>query len=290
MASLRDIKSRITSTKKTKQITKAMEMVSAAKLNRAQSKATSFIPYTEKIREVVASIASGEENTITHPMLEAREEVKKTAYIVITSDRGLCGAYNSGLLRQTHKIINERHESPNEYGLIVIGKVGRDFFKKRGMPIYQEIVGLQDQPEYAEIKNIAATTIDMFTDGIFDEIYLHYNHFVSVISQKVTESKLLPLTDLAGEEEDAATQEYIYEPDPKVILEQLLPHYAESLIYGSLLDAKASEFGARMTAMQSATNNATDRIDELTLVYNRARQAAITQEINEIVGGASALE
>ncbi|MBU9712912.1 ATP synthase F1 subunit gamma [Evansella tamaricis] len=300
MASLRDIKSRITSTKKTKQITKAMQMVSAAKLNRAQSKATAFLPYTEKIRDVVASIASGSESDeegISHPMLEAREEVKKTAYLVITSDRGLCGAYNSGLLRHTLKTINERHQSPEEYGLIVVGRVGRDFFKKRGMPIYQEVVGLQDQPEYAEIKNIAATTVDMFTDGIFDEIYLHYNHFVSVISQKVTETKLLPLNEFDTEEEGSETElapktnlEYIYEPDPKVILEQLLPHYAESLIYGALLDAKASEFGARMTAMQSATNNATDRIEELTLVYNRARQAAITQEINEIVGGAAALD
>lgn len=276
-----------------------MEMVSAAKLNRAQQKATAFFPYTEKIRDVVASIASGheEQEGTSHPMLEARPEVKKTAYIVITSDRGLCGAYNSGLLRQTYKIIQERHKSPDEYGIIVMGRVGRDFFKKRGMPIYQEIVGLQDQPEYLEIKNIASTTIDMYVDGIFDEIYVHYNHFVSVISQKVTETKLLPLTEFGTEEErkeeaetKKATLEYIYEPDPKQILENLLPHYAESLIFGALLDAKASEFGARMTAMQSATNNATDRIDELTLVYNRARQAAITQEINEIVGGASALD
>ncbi|MFA9560183.1 ATP synthase F1 subunit gamma [Evansella sp. AB-rgal1] len=291
MASLRDIKSRIGSTKKTKQITKAMQMVSAAKLNRAQSKATSFVPYTEKIREVVASIASGTETNVTHPMLEARSEVKKTAYIIITSDRGLCGAYNAGLLRKTMQIINERHESPNEYGIIVMGRIGRDFFKKRGMPIYQEIIGLQDQPEYAEIKNIASTTIDMFTDGIFDEIYVHYNHFVSAISQQVQETKLLPLNEFSSDnEEDTGNNlEYIYEPNAEVILEQLLPHYAESLIYGALLDAKASEFGARMTAMSAATDNASSRIDELTLVYNRARQAAITQEINEIVGGASAL-
>ncbi|MDG5787308.1 ATP synthase F1 subunit gamma [Evansella sp. AB-P1] len=297
MASLRDIKSRIGSTKKTKQITKAMQMVSAAKLNRAQTKATSFVPYTEKIREVVSSIASGTETAISHPMLESRDEVKKTAYIVITSDRGLCGAYNSGLLRKTLQIINERHESPEEYGLIVMGRIGRDFFKKRGMPIFQEIVGLHDQPEYADIKNIASTTIDMFSDGIFDEIYLHYNHFISAISQQVTETKLLPLNEFGGNGEDndsentnANVMEYIYEPNPEEILEQMLPHYAESLIYGALLDAKASEFGARMTAMSAATDNASDRIDELTLIYNRARQAAITQEINEIVGGASALE
>lgn len=265
MASLRDIKTKINSTKKTRQITKAMEMVSAAKLNRAQLKATSFFPYTEKIREVVSSIASGSEG-ISHPMLQDRPEVKKTAYIVITADKGLCGAYNSGLLRHTTQIIQERHKSPDEYGLIVIGRVGRDYFKKQGMPIYQEIVGLPDTPEYADIKEIAQTSVKMYVDGIFDEIYIHHNHFVSVISQKVTETKLLPLTDFDGEE-TAETQflEYEYEPNPEVILEHLLPHYAESLIYGAFLDAKASEFGARMTAMQSATNNATERIDELTL-------------------------
>lgn len=292
MASLRDIKARITSTGKTKQITKAMEMVAAAKLNRAQTKATSFFPYTEKIREVVSSIASGSEG-ISHPMLQERPEVKKTAYIVITAERGLCGAYNSGLLRFTTKVIEERHKSKDEYGIIVIGRIGRDYFKKRNMPIYQEIIGLQDSPEYGDIKNIASSTVQMFTDGTFDEIYIHHNHFVSVISQRVTESKLLPLNEFGGDDEKKETKqalEYIYEPNPEAILEHLLPHYAESLIYGSLLDAKASEFGARMTAMQSATNNATERIDELTLAFNRARQAAITQEITEIIGGASALE
>src|SRR5690554_4762337 len=234
MASLRDIKARITSTKKTKQITKAMEMVAAAKLNRAQTKATSFFPYTEKIREVVSSIASGSGGDgISHPMLQARPEVKKTAYLVITAERGLCGAYNSGLLRQTTKLIEERHASTDEYGIIVIGRIGRDYFKKRGMPIYQEIVGLQDSPEYAEIKNIAQTTVQMFVDGIFDEIYVHYNHFVSVISQKVSEIKLLPLNDFSAEGEENTNKqsmEYIYEPNPEAILEHLLPHYAESLI------------------------------------------------------------
>lgn len=293
MASLKDIKTRIGSTKKTKQITKAMEMVSAAKLNRAQAKTEAFHPYTEKIREVVTSIAAGSED-ISHPMLEARDEVKRTGYIVITSDRGLCGAYNSGLLRETMKMINKRHSSPDEYGIIVMGRVGRDFFKKRDMPIYQEIIGVADQPEYNDIKNIASTTVQMFEDGIFDEVYVHYNHFVSAISQKVTEAKLLPLTDFKEEldsgdlQDQTPTLDYLYEPDPKTILEQLLPHYAESLIFGALLDGKASEFGARMSAMRSATDNADNMIGELTLKYNRARQAAITQEINEIVGGASA--
>ncbi|SES19587.1 ATP synthase F1 subunit gamma [Salipaludibacillus aurantiacus] len=297
MASLKEIKTRISSTKKTKQITKAMEMVSAAKLNKAQNRAESFQPYTDKIREVVTSIAAGTEG-VSHPMLEDRPEIKKTGYIVITSDRGLCGAYNSGLLRETMRLINKRHSSPDEYGIVVIGRVGRDFFKKRNMPIYQEITGLPDQPEYTDIKSIAATTVEMFEDELFDEVYLHYNHFVSAISQVVTEAKLLPLTDLGEEVENTEDSgessepvgnlDYIYEPDAGTILEQLLPHYAESLIFGALLDGKASEFGARMSAMRSATDNADNMIDDLTLSYNRARQAAITQEINEIVGGAAA--
>ncbi|WP_416147758.1 ATP synthase F1 subunit gamma [Salipaludibacillus sp. HK11] len=296
MASLKDIKTRIGSTKKTKQITKAMEMVSASKLNKAQGKAEAFQPYTDKIREVVASIAAGSDDSESnlHPMLTDREEVKKTGYIVITSDRGLCGAYNSGLLRETMKIINKRHKSADEYGIIVMGRVGRDFFKKRHMPIFQEIVGLADQPDYTDIKNIASTTVQMFEDELFDEVYIHYNHFLSAISQEVTESKLLPLTSITeesdGEDGTQAAQnlDYIYEPDAGTILEKLLPHYAESLIFGALLDGKASEFGARMSAMRSATDNADNMIGDLTLSYNRARQAAITQEINEIVGGASA--
>ncbi|MCM3714283.1 ATP synthase F1 subunit gamma [Halalkalibacter oceani] len=285
MASLRDIKARITSTKKTKQITKAMQMVSAAKLNRAQNNAQSFLPYTEKIREVVASIAASG-TQVSHPMLEERP-VKKTGYVVITSDRGLAGGYNASLIRELMETIKQRHSSTDEYAIVVMGRIGRDLFKKRNLPIVQEIVGLADQPEFHDIKTIAKNTVDMFSDGVFDELYLWYNHFVSPITQDVTEKKLLPLTDLA---ETAATSTYEYEPSEQAILERLLPQYAESLIFGALLDAKASEFGARMTAMSAATDNATSLIDELTLSYNRARQAAITQEITEIVGGAAALE
>ncbi|MFC0471716.1 ATP synthase F1 subunit gamma [Halalkalibacter kiskunsagensis] len=285
MASMRDIKGRITSTKKTKQITKAMQMVSAAKLNRAQTKAQSFLPYTEKIRDVVASIASSS-TEVTHPMLQERP-VKKTGYVVITSDRGLAGGYNASLVRSLLKTINERHKSPDEYGIVVMGRIGRDLFKKRNLPIIQEITGLDDQPDFNDIKNLARTTVEMFADGVFDELYVWYNHFVSPLTQEVTESKLLPLTNIA---EGAKTTTYEYEPSEQAILERLLPQYAESLIFGALLDAKASEFGARMTAMSAATDNATALIDDLTLVYNRARQAAITQEITEIVGGAAALE
>ncbi|RWZ58987.1 F0F1 ATP synthase subunit gamma [Halobacillus fulvus] len=287
MASLRDIKGRITSTKKTKQITKAMQMVSASKLNRAEQNAKSFVPYSDKIQEVVASIAQGGGDA-SHPMLENRE-VKRTGYLVITSDRGLAGAFNSSILRKVYQQIHQHHTSADEYTLITMGRIGRDFFRKRNMPVDKDITGISDQPDFADIKDIASETIQLFTDGEIDQLYIYYNHYVSAITQEVTERKVLPLTDF-NEKGKAATSSYEYEPNQEEILKVLLPQYAESLIYGALLDSKASEHAARMTAMKSATDNADELIGDLTLSYNRARQAAITQEITEIVGGAAALE
>jgi F-type H+-transporting ATPase subunit gamma len=287
VASLRDIKARITSTKKTKQITKAMHMVSASKLNRAEQNAKGFVPYMEKMQEVVTSIATGSLD-VKHPMLEVRD-VKKTGYIVITADRGLAGAYNSNVLRTVLNTINNRHKSTDEYTIIVFGKVGREFFRKRNMPISYEVVGLSDQPDFADIKTIARDTVNLFVNEEIDELYMFYNHFVNTITQTVTEKKVLPLTDLEHEGGKVKSS-YEYEPNQEEILKVLLPQYAESLIYGAILDSKASEHAARMTAMQNATDNADELIDTLTLTFNRARQAAITQEITEIVGGASALE
>jgi F-type H+-transporting ATPase subunit gamma len=285
LASLRDIKSRINSTKKTSQITKAMEMVSASKWHRAEQNAKSFVPYMEKIQEVVANIALGNSG-VSHPMLVSRP-VKKTGYLVITSDRGLAGAYNSNVLRTLYQTIQQRHKSTDEYAIIAIGRIGRDFFKKRGISVVLEITGLADQPSFADIKEIASKTVNLFADGTFDELYMYYNHYVSAIQQDVTEKKLLPLTDIAANQKMTT---YEFEPSPEEILEVLLPQYAESLIYGALLDAKASEHAARMTAMKNATDNAHELIRTLTLSYNRARQAAITQEITEIVAGAAAIE
>ncbi|WP_242216918.1 ATP synthase F1 subunit gamma [Bacillus cereus group sp. BfR-BA-01380] len=285
MASLRDIKAKINSTKKTSQITKAMEMVSASKLNRAEQNAKSFVPYMDKIQEVVSSIAQG--SGVNHPMLTARP-VKRTGYIVITSDRGLAGGYNSNVLRAVSNVVKERHNmDANQYAIIVLGRLGRDYLKRRGFNIIDEVIGLSDQPVFADIKDIASRAISMFTDGAYDELYIYYNHYVSKISQEVTEKKILPLTDVAS---NKATTSYEFEPSEEDILKVLLPQYAESLVYGALLDGKASEHAARMTAMKSATDNAMEVIDTLTLSFNRARQAAITQEITEIVGGAAALE
>ncbi len=286
LASLKEIKGRIDSTKKMKQITKAMEMVSASKLNRAEENAKSFVPYSEKMQEVVGSIARNNTDA-EHPMLEQRE-VKKTGYLVITSDRGLAGAYNSSVLRNVYQTIMDRHSSEDEYAVIVIGRVGYEFFQHRNVPIAKSILGLADQPDFADIKELASETVQLYLDEEVDELNMYYNHYVSAISQQVTSKKLLPLTDL--ETGSTSTSQYEYEPNQEDILEVLLPQYAESLIYGALLDGKASEHAARMTAMRSASDNANDIIDDLSLSYNRARQAAITQEITEIISGVAALE
>ena len=285
MVNLREIKGRINSTKSTRQITKAMQMVSSSKLRRAEHNAKAYVPYMEKIQDVVGSIAAGSKDS-GHPMLTTRA-VKKTAYLVIGSDRGLAGAYNSSILRQVQRTINERHKSKDEYVILAVGRVVRDYFVKRDHNVVSSVVALPDQPSFADIKEIARNAVGMFIDGTYDELYMYYNHFVSAIQNDVTEKKLLPLTDLAPANTGAS---YEFEPSGEAILEVLLPQYAESLVYGAILDGKASEHASRMTAMKNATDNASDLISDLSLQYNRARQAAITQEITEIVGGAAALE
>lgn len=288
MQGTREIKRRIKSVQNTKQITKAMEMVAAAKLRRAQERAEAARPYAEKMKEVITSIASGTTG-VKHPMLQTRE-VKKTGYVVITSDRGLAGGYNGNILRKLTSTIRQRHKSSDEYAIIVLGRKGRDFLKKRGYPVVEEVIGLSDYPAFSDIKNIASTAVGMFAEGVFDELYLVYNQFVSAIQQTPTELRLLPLQEEATGDENAAPNKanYDYEPSAEEVLADLLPKYAETLIFSGLLDAKASEHGARMTAMGSATDNASEMIDKLTLTFNRARQASITQEISEIVGGANA--
>jgi F-type H+-transporting ATPase subunit gamma len=285
MASLRDIENRIKSTKKTSQITRAMQMVSASKLSRAELNAKAFIPYMEKIQEVVGSIAAGTSD-LSHPMMISRP-VKKTGYIVITSDRGLVGGYNANILRIAKRAIETRHSSKEEVSIISIGQKGHDYFERLGFNIAESKTGLSDHPTFDEIKDIAKRAVGMFTEGEYDEVYLYYNHFVSAIASEVTEKKLLPLTDITS---TAATTSYEFEPSGEAILEVLLPQYAESLIFGAVIDGKASEHASSMTAMKTATDNAADLIDSLTLSFNRARQAAITQQITEIVGGVAALE
>lgn len=270
--------------KNTRQITKAMEMVAASKLRRAQERATAAKPYAQKMQEVIASIASGT-TSVNHPMLQSRP-VKKTGYIVITSDRGLAGGYNANIIRTVTQTLKEKHKSPDEYAIFVIGRKGRDFFKKRNYPLLGEIVGLPGDATFADVKPIAAAAVKMYADEQIDELYICFNEFHSAISQTPVMKRLLPLQQLDSVQE--RTLNYEYEPSAEEVLSVLLPKYAETLVYSALLEARASEEGARMTAMGNATDNATEMLAKYTLFYNRARQAAITQEISEIVAGANA--
>jgi len=260
-------------------------MVAASKLKRAQTNAEASRPYADKIREVVFSVAAGSKG-VQHPMLQVRE-VKRTGYLVLTSDRGLAGGFNANVLRKALNAIRERHKSTDEYAVFVVGRKGRDFFKRRNIPVFDEVTGLSDSPTFADIKQLASSAVQNFIDGNYDELYVYYNQFHNAITQTPVEKKLLPLEQ--PESGSSAVSSYEYEPSAEGVLEVLLPKYAETVIFSAVLESKASEFGARMTAMGSATKNATKMIAELTLSYNRARQAAITQEISEIVAGANAL-
>ena len=287
--SLNDIKTKIASTKNTSQITNAMQMVSAAKLGRSEEAARNFQVYAQKVRKLLTDILHGNgSGGSTNPMLISRP-VKKTGYIVITSDRGLVGGYNASILKAVMELKEEYHPDGKDFEIICIGGMGADFFKARGIqPIY-ELRGLADQPSFDEVRKIISKTIEMYQNELFDELYVCYNHHVNTLTSQMRVEQMLPIVDLDPNEAD---EEYSFELETSrdEILEQLLPQYAESMIYGAIIDAKTAENAAGMTAMQTATDNAKKVINDLTIQYNRARQAAITQEITEIVAGASALE
>ncbi|HCA4711291.1 TPA: F0F1 ATP synthase subunit gamma [Enterococcus faecium] len=298
-ASLNEIKTRIASTKKTSQITRAMQMVSASKLTKSEASSQKFQVYATKVREIVTHLTATQLNDIAsenprgdinyNSMLLSRP-VKKTGYIVITADGGLVGGYNSSILKQTMSILEEDHQSPDNYVMIAIGGTGADFFKARGINLAYELRNLSDQPSFDEVRKIVNMATTMFQNEVFDELYVCYNHHINSLTSQFRVEKMLPISDLDPEEATTFEQEYIFEPSKEEILSQLLPQYAESLIYGAIVDAKTAEHAAGMTAMKTATDNAANIIDELTVSYNRARQGAITQEITEIVAGASALE
>lgn len=304
--SLQDIKKRIQSTKKTSNITKAMQMVSAAKLGKQEQLNKGFQVYSAKVREMVVHLAQTQlalledseligtnspSNINFHDMLIERP-VKKTGYIIISSDAGLAGGYNSSVIKTTIDMIQRDHQSPDEYIFMAIGRTAAEFFKNRGMNVVYELDNLSDQPAFDEIRVVARQIVEMYKNEVFDELYLCYNHHVNTITFEYRAEKILPLTDLDVSEADKLEfeQDYIYEPSKEEILDILLPQYAESLLYGAILDAKTAEHAARMTAMKGATDNAKNIIDDLSIKYNRARQAAITEEITEIIGGSESLK
>ena len=287
--SLNDIKNKIASTKNTSQITNAMQMVSAAKLGKSEQAAKDFQIYASKVRKLLTDLLHGHEteNSKYRPFLKSRP-VKKSAYIVITSDRGLVGGYNASILKSVMELKEEYHPTGEDFEVICIGSIGADFFRARGIqPVYE----LADQPSFDEVRKIINKTVQMYQNELFDELYVCYNHHVNSLTSQLRVEQMLPIIDLDPNEAD---EDYILnlelESDRDAILDQLLPQFAESMIYGAIVDAKTAENAAGMMAMQTATDNAKKVIDELTIQYNRARQATITQEITEIVAGASALE
>lgn len=288
--SLSEIKGKIASTKKTSQITGAMQMVSAAKLTKSEQAAKDFQVYASKVRQITTDLMKAELlSGSLNPMLISRP-VKKTGYIVITSDKGLVGGYNSTILKSMMDTIGEYHPEGNDFEIIAIGGMGADFFKARGIDVAFELRGLEDQPSFEEVARIISKSVEMYKNELFDELYVCYNHHVNSLTSQVRMQQMLPITELDVNQASEGGASFELEPNREAILEQLLPQYTESLIYGAIVDAKTAEHAAGMSAMQTATDNAKNVINDLTIQYNRARQAEITQEITEIVAGASALE
>jgi F-type H+-transporting ATPase subunit gamma len=287
MASLKAVRTRIASVKSTQKITSAMKLVAAAKLRRAQDSIVAARPYAKSLAEIMAEVAARAGGD-SHPLLQQRT-AKKIAVVVITSDRGLCGGFNTNVCRAAQRWGQDKLKAGDaeEVSTIVIGRKGRDYFRRRHLATKRELPGPTGETALQSAKDLAATLTDDFLSSRVDSIVLVYNQFRSIISQKVTFAPLLPVAPSAT---GSGGQDFLYEPNKAEILDMILPLFIEMQIHTALLDSIASELGARRTAMENATKNATEMIDRLTLQYNRARQAAITKELMEIVGGAEALK
>ena len=300
MATLRDIRRRIASVQNTRKITKAMEMVAAAKLRRNQQRIESMRPYAGAMIQMMIDLATYSGETRQFALLQERPEVRTIAVVAMTGDRGLAGAFNANVVRKALEIEREVSGSGVETRLIAVGRKGIGTLAFRGCRLERSWQGLSDRPEYSDAKEIAAELIELYVSGAVDRVRLVYNHFTSPIEQTLMDDVILPVPREAVRAEAkaaAATDDqlpatpvtYIYEPDPLAILEGLLPAYVEIAVHRALLESSASEQGARMTAMRNASDSAEEMLESLTLALNRARQAAITQEILEVVAGAEAL-
>ena len=284
MASLKIIRKRISSVKNTQKITKAMKMVSAAKLRRAQDAATSSRPYAQKLTEMLSNVAA-RVTTDSHALLQSRAEVKSIHLILITADRGLCGGYNSNLIRKASAFLAEH--GPDRVRVTFVGRRGFDFFKKRGVTVADKHINLFGGMTHGLAQKLSTQLQKEFIAEETDAVYIAYNQFRSALVQTPVIERMLPLEPQKSGDE--VLIDYLYEPDAAQLLDRLLRQYITIVIHRAFLEATASEHGARMTAMDSATSNASDMIDRLTLAMNRARQAGITKELMEIVGGAEAL-
>jgi F-type H+-transporting ATPase subunit gamma len=284
MPSLLDIRRRIRSVKNTQQLTKAMKTVSAAKLRRAQERVFSARPYANQLKKVLANLTARQED-LSHPLLEVRPE-QRILFIVVTADRGLCGAFNSNITRTAQIFI--RDHSGQEIKVVSVGRKGRDFFRRRHVPIRADFVNIFSRLDYGNAKDIAENVMQGYSDGEVDAVYILYNEFKSVIQQRIVVEKVLPLSRVEADKTEPQT-DYIFEQPPQEIFNRMLPRYVEIQIYRALLESAAAEHGSRMASMDTASRNAGDMIDSLTLNMNRIRQAAITREIIEVVSGAGAL-
>ncbi len=294
MSSMREIKKRINATEKTSQITNAMYMVSAAKLKKSERAITAFRPLTKRLSRVLSRVLSYDRE-LSHAMLESRE-IEKTCYIIISSDRGLAGPYNNNVFKAFDKFIAQNHKNKDEFEIAALGFKAFSFAKRRGFTmIHDEVIQVRDDVQFLDFQSISDSFIKGYLSGKFDKIVVFYNKFVNTLTQEVKHQTLIPLDQnplLENKEEDEVQgykSLYYYEPSAQRVLQELLPMYVVNLLYGMILEAKASEHASRMTAMQSATDNAKDLIRDLQLHYNRARQDAITTELTDIIGGAEAL-
>ncbi len=288
MAGSKEIRTKIKSVENTRKITRAMEMVAAAKMRKAQERMRAARPYAERIRQVAAHLAHANPE-YKHPFLVKRESVKNVGVILITSDKGLCGGLNTNVLRLVVNRMKEFEGSGAGIRVSPIGNKGFSFMTRVGARIQSHLTGLGDTPHIENLIGAVKVMLDAYVVGEVDAIYLSYNHFVNTMKQEPVFEQLLPLSGEAMAEKREASWDYIYEPDAKVVVDQLLMRYIESLVYSAVTENQASEQSSRMVAMKAASDNAKTVIGELKLVYNKARQAAITKEISEIVGGAAAV-
>lgn len=288
MPSLKDIKRRIGSVKKTRQITKAMKMVAGARLRRATENALQARPYRDRLEEVLGRLAAKSQGDLSDPLLEQREEVKRVLVVFYTSDRGLCGGFNNTLLRRGMEFLQDKTEAGATVSTHVFGRKGVGFLSYRNVSIDNKVTDYAKTPVEELVGPLSATLVNGFTDGTYDQVFIAYNRFVNTITQVPEFQQILPLS-VPASESGTDFLDYIYEPSSDAVLGAILPLYLRTLLSQAFLETAAGEQAARMTAMDNATRNAGDLIDKLTLQYNRARQAAITTELIEIVSGAEAL-
>ncbi|HEU4437945.1 MAG TPA: ATP synthase F1 subunit gamma [Methylomirabilota bacterium] len=285
MATLRDIRRRIRSVESTQKITRAMKLVAAAKLRRAQERILAARPYAVKMAELLSSLVRRAEGD-AHPLLVRRPPARKRL-VVISADKGLCGAFNSNILRASLAFLREQGET--SITLVVVGKKARDFYRRRPYQIKSEMLGFFDRLAYSHAQELAGGLMQEYLAGEVDEVHLIYNEFRSVAVQRVTREQLLPIEPAEAAGQGEAAGDYIYEPSPEAILAALLPRHVTTQVFRALMESVAGEYGARMTAMEAATKNAKEMIGVLTIQYNKARQERITKELLDIVGGAEAL-